>query len=88
MQFVERQLKLIEMLILANESQINDIYGYFFSKESKVNLVDKKSNNNFRYYTGKVLAESEFIGLWQDKKINDSIEFANELRNNAQNRSL
>ena len=58
MLLAERQLKLIEKLIIANESQIDDMYNYFFKQEKISSTSSEKSHKNY-YFTGKDLAESK-----------------------------
>ena len=87
MLLAERQLKLIEKLIIANESQIDDMYNYFFKQEKISSTSSEKSHKNY-YFTGKDLAESRFVGLWNNKNIDDSQKFAKELRTKSQNRIL
>lgn len=80
----DMQLKLIEKLIFASENQINHLYDYFFQIESnKSNLTtDKQYKLENNFFTGKILANSDFVGLWQNKDIIDSLEFAETLRSN------
>ena len=89
MQTSEMQIRLIEKLIFATERQILDVYGYFFpirKKDIHLEKIEIDSQNNF--FTGKSLANSEFIGIWENKDIKDSVAFADNLRNKAQNRNL
>jgi hypothetical protein len=84
MQTSEMQIRLIEKLIFASEGQILDVYGYFFplrKKDIHLDKVEIDSQNNF--FTGKSLANSEFIGIWENKDIIDSVEFADNLRNKS-----
>jgi len=87
MLLAERQLKLIEKLIIANESQIDELYNYFFLQERINSIPTEKSQTN-NHFTGKDLADSNFVGLWKNKNIKDSQEYAKELRTKSQNRNL
>ncbi|MBX3042635.1 MAG: hypothetical protein KIT33_00925 [Candidatus Kapabacteria bacterium] len=89
MQTSEMQIRLIEKLIFATEKQISDVYEYFFKikrKDTHTKNVEIDSQNKF--FTGKTLADSEFIGIWENKNIKDSLAFADNLRNKAQNRNI
>ena len=36
--------------------------------------------------TGKELAKSDFVGIWKDRDIEDSVDFVNELRGRIERR--
>ncbi|MES2767051.1 MAG: hypothetical protein V4642_14345 [Bacteroidota bacterium] len=65
------------------------ITGAPFKKGQKVEMIvlPQDESGEKKFLTGKELAESEFIGIWKDKKIGDSAGFARKLRERAQNRN-
>jgi hypothetical protein len=64
------------------------ITGAPFKKGQKVEMIvmPQDESGERKFMTGRELAESEFIGIWKDKKIGDSAEFARKLRERAQSR--
>ena len=86
------QLKLIEKILLSDPSELKDAYNYFLKNEYMNSFDDTKTIKSktlkFDYMTGKNLAKSEFAGLWQKRKITDSVDFAESLRNKVQSRTF
>ncbi len=58
------------------------ITGAPFKKGQKVEMIvlPQDETAEKKILTGKELAVSEFVGIWKDKKIGDSAEFARRLR--------
>ena len=79
-QMQNAQLLLQEIQQLPNDA-ISEVMNYIQFLRSKV------SNKKTRHFlTGKELAESEIVGLWSNRKIGDSVEYARKLRQRAEQR--
>ena len=74
------KLLLREMQGLPNEA-ISEVVNFIQFLRSKVSNTKAK-----RFLTGKELAESEIVGLWSNRKIGDSVEYARKLRQRAEQR--
>ena len=48
-------------------------------------IIPKKRK---KYLTGKELANSDVVGIWEDRGITDSVEYVNKLRRKIQRREI
>ena len=75
------QLLLREIQELPGEA-ISEVFNFIRFLRTK--FVKNKTKH---FMTRKELAESDIVGLWGERKIRDSVEYARKLRQRAEQRS-
>jgi len=83
------QTALIDSSILPEQArtELHDFYRFLVSKYVKPQKSRAKKSDATPG-TAAALASSPLVGIWKDRELPDSPDFARTLRKNAQNRNL
>ena len=86
-----QQIQALRLYLTAQQDGQVTLTGLPCKKGQRVEaivLIENLPETPKTYLTGQQLAQSEIVGLWKERNISDSVEYARQLRQEAQERNL